>query len=666
MRNKPFFRRRLAIKSLATLIAVQGSLLLAPKVVAGPPDWLRGLARQPVPTYSDKTSAVIVLDEQITSVDQDGEVKTLYRRAYKILRHEGRKFGTVVVYFDQETRLTYLKGWAISPQGTEYEVKEKDAVESSPFDEALYVDTRVKVLKIPAAEVGSIVGYEYEQRRRPSLLQDLWEFQSELPVRQARFVLRLPDQWEYRVRFLKYAATEPQPAGGHQWMWELQDVPAIEEEPSMPSPRGLAGRLAVTYFPAHPVSSGSTYGTWQDVGKWYARLVASSRVETPSLITRVNELTAGRSTEMDKVRGLAGFVQREVRYVAIEIGIGGYQPHSASSVLVNRYGDCKDKATLLAAMLKQIGVDSYYVLTNIDRGSVAPEFPSMLNFNHVILAIRLPKSANIADLHAAWTHPTLGSLVFFDPTDEFTPFGYLPAEEQANHGLLVTDDGGELVALPLLQPRTNSVQRSARLTLGSHGALSGEVKEVRSGFPASQYRAVLMKATSTERDKFLEASLGRFINGVTISHVATENLEEFDRDLVVRYSFRTEQYGKNAGNLLLVRPMIIGGNGSGDLEGEPRTQPFEFTALSWETDEFEWTLPSDYRVEAVPNPVHTSFPFAEYQTSLETRDGSFHFTKSYEVKDLNVRKENLADLKKFFRQIASEERDVLILKQAEK
>src|SRR5262249_55456025 len=154
--------------------------------------------------------------------------------------------------------------------------------------------------------------------------------------------------------------------------------------------------------------------------------------------------------------------------------------------------------------------------------------------------------------------------------------------EQGSRGLLVTDDGGELVELPMLQARTNRLQRFARVTLDPRGALSGEVREIRSGFPASMYRAMLMKATSSERDRPLQMSLGRSLNGVQVSRIDTENLEEFDKDLVVRYSFRADQYGKNVGELLLVRPRIIGEKSSDVLEGEPRTQPFEFPALTWE------------------------------------------------------------------------------------
>lgn len=659
MKSKPSFARSLSIRALAIWAGFQ-VFWLAPIALAGTPDWLRGIASQPLPSHSDKTTAVVMLDEQLTTVDHEGEIKTLYRRAYKILRPEGRKYGTVAVYFDQETRLTYLKAWSISAQGTEYEVKEKEAAETSPFEEALYLDTRLKVLKIPASEPGSLIGYEYEQRRRPFVLQDMWRFQHEVPVRLARFVLHLPDQWEYRARFLNHAATEPQASGGHQWTWELQEIPAIESEPSMPSRRGIAGCLAVTYFPAH--SNVPAHSSWQGVGQWYAQLTAGSRENTPQLGQKVAELTAGRSPATDKVRALAAFVQREVRYVAIEIGIGGYQPHPAGSVLLNRYGDCKDKATLLGAMLRKVGVDSYYVLTNSKRGIIAADFPSMLNFNHVILAIRLPGGTNKSELHALWTHPKLGPMVFFDPTDEFTPFGDLPPQEQGNRGLLVTDDGGELVELPLLQPGMNRLQRSARLKLDDQGALSGEVKEIRSGFPASEYRAMLLTANPRERDKLLETFLGTFLNGVQITKVTTENLEDLDKDLIVRYSFFVEQYGKNAGNLLLVRPRVIGEKSSDVLEGEPRKQAFEFPALTLDTDEFELTLPPGYHLDAAPKPVHTNFPFAEYQSAVEARADSLRYTRSLQVKDVTVRPDQLADLKAFFRQIAAEERDMVVLK----
>src|SRR5207253_6464497 len=123
---------------------------------------------------------------------------------------------------------------------------------------------------------------------------------------------------------------------------------------------------------------------WAEVGHWYAQLTAGRRSGSPEIRRKALELTEHQPAILDRVKTLANFIQRAIRYIAIEIGIGGYQPHAASSIFASRYGDCKDKSTLLTAMLREIGVESYYVLVHSSRGVVMPQFPSMLNFDHVI------------------------------------------------------------------------------------------------------------------------------------------------------------------------------------------------------------------------------------------------------------------------------------------
>ncbi len=127
-------------------------------------------------------------------------------------------------------------------------------------------------------------------------------------------------------------------------------------------------------------------------------------------------LTAGKATPLQKMQAIAGFVQHDIRYVAIELGIGGWQPHAAPDVFSHRYGDCKDKATLMRAMLREIGVDSYQVVINAERGAITREMPAHNGFNHVILAIKLPDGMNDPSLVAVTQDPKLGRILFFDPT----------------------------------------------------------------------------------------------------------------------------------------------------------------------------------------------------------------------------------------------------------
>ena len=166
----------------------------------------------PLPEHDDKTAAVRLYSEKVLTVQPDGKIKTLEREAYKILRPDGRSYGMVRAPFDSETKITYLKAWCIPTQGKDYEVKEGSALETALFgveDRELVTDVRTKLLEIPAADPGNIVGYELEHEDRPYVLQDEWEFQREVPTREAHFTLQLPPSWEYKAVWLNHPEVVP-------------------------------------------------------------------------------------------------------------------------------------------------------------------------------------------------------------------------------------------------------------------------------------------------------------------------------------------------------------------------------------------------------------------------------------------------------------------------
>ncbi|MGD0920566.1 MAG: DUF3857 and transglutaminase domain-containing protein [Terriglobia bacterium] len=637
-------------------------LFSASQALGGVPDWLRAAARAPLPSYPNDTKAVVLLNEHVTTVKDNGEIETSYRHAYKILRPEGREYGTIGVYFDPETRLTYLKAWSISARGDEYEVKEKDAVETGAFGAALYDDTRHKVVRIPAAEAGSVVGYEYVQKRRPKVLQDTWYVQDEIPVRRARYVLRLPKGWEFQSVWLNHAEQKPEPAGESQWTWELENLPAVEQEPSMPAWQALAGRVAVSYFPPAASTGAKSHASWSDVGRWYGELTAGRRQATPEMRQKVAELTGASKATLEKIAALAAFVQSEIRYVAVEIGIGGYQPHAAQEIFANRYGDCKDKVTLLSTMLREIGIESYYILTHASRGVIARDFPSVLNFNHVIMAIRLPGDVDATNLYAAQPHKQLGQLLFFDPTSSLVPFGYLPPELQANYGLLVTEGGGELLELPLLGPNVNRLLRTAKLELSATGAISGSVQEIRWGAPAVDLRASLRDTPEAERTKKLESFLGGFLGSLVFQGFQVQNLEKNEGTLILSYRFLAKDYAKAAGNLLLVRPRVLGSKRADLFEEKPRKNPVEFETASVQSDIFEITIPPGYAVEEVPPPVEVDCGAAAYRSKVEAAGGVLRYNREYKITKVLVPIDRLDELKKFYRQVAADERNSAVLK----
>ena len=660
-------RRGLMLRALCVLASI---MACASHAAAGgdAPSWMHALVHAPLPSYDEKTDAVLLYSETNVTVLSTDKIRTQVRKAYKILRPNGRERGFVAVYFNPQRRIKSLHGWCIPAQGKDYEVKDKDAVERSLSGGGELVDdVKYRVLQIPAAEPGNIVGYEYEVEELPFHLQDIWRFQEPDPVRESHYSLQLPAGWEFRSSWLNYPDVKPVEAGSNLWKWSINDAKSVRVEPDMPPVRGVVGQMVVTFFPPGGRTA-NEIAAWNDLGKWYGNL-ASGRMEASAEIKQeVAALTASKNTPLQKMQALADFVQHDIRYVAIELGIGGWQPHAAPEVFSHHYGDCKDKATLMRSMLREIGVDSYYVVINTHRGAVTHDMPAHDAFNHVITAIQLPDGVTDPSLVATLQHPKLGRILFFDPTNELTPFGQIGGYLQANYGLLVTPDGGELMGLPQQPSAMNSIQRTGTLTLDPGGTLRGDVKEVRLGDRAWSERWSLRAVTKdSEKIKPIEALLSGSLSSFRITKATVTNRTLTDQPFGLDYSFESTSYAKSAGNLLLVRPRVLGVKAQGFLETkEPRKFPVELEEPTRDTDNFEITIPPGYEVDDLPPSVDADYSFASYHSKTEVKGNVIAYSRTFEVKELSVPVDKTDDLKKFYRIIAGDERNTVVLKAAPK
>ena len=658
------------LRRIGLLLCVVVCVMAVPRraqAAGDAPAWMHTAASTPLPPHDEKTDAVLLYSETTVNVQSVDKIKRHIRMAYKILRPSGRDYGMAAVSFNPHRKISGLRGWCIPAQGKDYEVKDKEAVEISLPKIAgseLISDVKEKLLQIPAPDPGSVVGYEYEEDEQPMVLQDVWRFQREIPGRELHYSLQLPPGWEYKASWINYSEIKPTPGSNNQWEWVISDVKAIRREAEMPPIEGVAGQLVISFFPAGGASAHG-FSSWQEMGNWYQNLTGGRRDASPQITQEVATLTAAAQTPLEKAKALAQFVQRDIRYVAIELGIGGWQPHSASDVFAHRYGDCKDKATLLSSMLSQAGIESFYVVINSERGSVTPEVPANVGaFDHAILAIKLPPNVSDSSLVATVQHPRLGPLLYFDPTNELTPFGEIGGYLQANYGLLVTPEGGELVELPRQPSAMNSIQRTGKLTLDPLGTLKGEVSETRLGDRAWSERSRLRSVTkSADQIKPIEDLLAGSLSLFSITHASIENLTHTDQPFGFHYTFEARNYATNAGGLLLVRPRVLGVKSSGLLETkEARQFPIEFEGPSRDTDTFEIAIPAGYVVDDLPPAVDADYPFASYHAKTEVNGNLIHYSRTLEVKELSVPVNRADDLKKFYRIIAGDERSTVVLK----
>ena len=632
------------------------------------PDWMRAQVSAPLPAHDDETDAVLLYSEIQLTVQAPGKMRRLERYAYRILRREGESYGTVHADYSPMNRIIAMRAWSIPAEGKDYEVKQKDIVETGITDidgGELVSDVRRKILLIPAATPGSIVGYEIEQDLQPYAMTDDWDFQDSVPVRESHYSVTLPAGWAYKAFWINHPETAPVQESAGISRWTLNDIKPVKLESNMPPWRGIAGRMVISLQPPDGKQGG--FQSWNEVGTWYLGLANGRRDASADIRQKVQEITKSAPTQLAKMQALASFVQKEIRYVAIELGVGGVQPHPAADVFSNRYGDCKDKATLLSSMLKEIGVESHYVIINTERGAVVPTTPPNMGFNHAILAIQLPAGVDTATLPAVLDHKTLGKILFFDPTSHLIPFGYLPGGLQANTAMLVTPAGGELITLPQIASALNGVQRTAKMTLDENGGLRGEVRETYLGDEAAGQRWSLRTAKQdVDQIKPVERMLAHSISTFAIEKASVRNLQDIAQPLVWNYTLVADRYAKNAGDLVLVRPRLFGTFSSSIMESkEARSNSVEFEAPLRNTDVFEITLPAGYAIDELPPPVNEDIGFVSYRSATEFKGNLLRYTRTLEVKELSLPVAKADALKHFFRTIENDERMSAVLKHAQ-
>jgi hypothetical protein len=635
---------------------------LAPSALASKqdsvPDWVRAAAAETIPKYSPETNAVVLLEQTTYTVAPDGTATEHYRQVLKILRPQGRDQSTVTVRFDKDSKLLSFHVWSIDPAGHEYAVKDKEILEFGyPGGGILYEDARYKVAKAPGADPGGIIAYEYEQQERPYINETTWFFQTSIPRLNQSFTLELPPGYSYSAVWTRHEATKAVDLEHQRWLWELKETPAVDLRhiSLRPAAFALEGRMTVHYG---PVSASS--GTWKAIGEWYEPLAKDRLVATPEIAAKAQELTTGKIDFYDKAEAIAEFVQKQVRYFAIEMGIGGFQPHFASDIFRNRYGDCKDKATLLSSMLSTVGIHSALMMVDHRRGVLDPGAPSSVG-DHMIAAIEVPKGYSSPKLRSVVTAKTGRRYLIFDPTWEKTAFGQIAHNLQGSYGLLLEGSDSEIVALPILSPDINTIHRKGIFQVQADGSLTGTITEKRFGDVSEDRRELYTGGDAKEQSKFLDDLLGQDFTTFKVADFKVENIDTLNKDLTTTFSIAADGFGKKMGPLLMVRPRVLGSEEL-ELDRENRTVPIDLQETLQATDDFDIALPAGYAVDEVPNPLKLDLGFASYESSTRVKENVLHYTRTYTVRQLTLPAEKYADVRKLADTIAADEESRAVLK----
>ena len=656
-------RRRGSAPGAALVLACLCSPCLAAE---RPPSWLHELASGQIPEYDSEVGAVVLLNERTVTVEPDGKVITSERKAIRVLAREGRREAQgAVIYRSDSGRVRRLRAWMLYPSGASKTYRKKDIVDVSLVEDdayEVYDESREASIRGTAdADTGSVFGYESVLEDRSVFTQFSFTFQDDLPALLSRFRLELPAGWTAESVTDNHPVIEPL-VNDSSYTWQVERLPPVSDEPARPGLRSIVPRVNVSYFPPPQVkAAGPTFREWGQVSAWLASLADPRARPDQAVIAKAQDLTAGKESQLEKIEAIADFSQR-IKYASIQLGVGrggGYQPSPAGDTLQKAYGDCKDKVNLMRSLLAAVGVESYPVaIFSGNRRYVRPDWPSPQQFNHVIIAVKF--SGELEEPAVASTG-RLGQFLLFDPTDPFTPLGYLPDHQQDSLALLVRPSGGELLRAPASPPQSNLLKRQVTMSLAHDGSIGCRIREQLEGSAASRNRRLHRRLGSRDYRKVIERWVSRGAPGAAVSRI-----EAGDRNRVgffVDVDFTAAAYGRTVGRYLLIfKPAVVPHRGFTYLNETERRY-----AVVLEADSFQETvevdLPPGFTVDEMPEPVALTTPFGRYRADWRIEAGKLLFKRHLELDNAVVPPEDYASVKEFFDEmIAADQAPVVLMR----
>lgn len=313
----------------------------------------------PLEQYAD-FGIVYLLREKTVEAFHDGRSKETFHVIFRVNNERGKDWADISIGYNTRTdTVSLLYAKTLTPEGKTIPLKSNALKVTTPFEKfPSYSDYKELVFSMPGVSVGSVIEYKVvTETHRPIIegrFSDIFDFQRLNPALLCRYRVIIPKDVELRylpLNFPKNSELTPkisQEGSKKIFLWEYQNIPGIIKEDFMPPLDEVASRTLVT-----------TMDSWEQYAGWWRRQIQGKTQPNEGIRKKVKELTNNLSTVGEKIEALFDYVKREIRYVSIDFGKSGYEPQSASEVFENRYGDCKDKSTLLIAMLKVAGIPAY-------------------------------------------------------------------------------------------------------------------------------------------------------------------------------------------------------------------------------------------------------------------------------------------------------------------
>jgi transglutaminase-like putative cysteine protease/Flp pilus assembly protein TadD len=499
----------------------------------------------------------------------------------------------------------------------------------------MYSDYRQRHISVAALQPGDTLEYRTVTTvLKPLAAGNFWyqyTFPKGLVVKEDRLVIDVPKSREVKLKTPTRKPDIQESADRRVYTWLVRDIQPEHDANNKEDETETVPDVQLT-----------TFTDWKQVAQWYAKLQGERMIVDDNVRKKADELTKSAGTPTEKARRLYDFVARNVRYVSISLGVGRYQPHSASDVLENGYGDCKDKHTLLSAMLRAEGIQSYPVLIDSTR-TLDPDVPSPAQFDHVMTAARLGTGT---------------TLTWLDTTPEVTPFGLILYQLRNKQAVLASDDSeGGLLRTPADSPIQTFMRFHLDGKFTEFGALDATLEFTAQGDRDWPMRASFRRYSQAQWKDFVKIlSAGWGLPG-DVDDIQLDPIEDTSKPFHLKYHLHQDQYFVVPAVSVNFRPIPPLGM-PGVRAAKNSTEPLNIGPAGEMDYRVRLQFPSNYTVRT-PTAVKMSRDYGEYSSSYSLSKGTLEGERKLVVKVNELAAARRADYESF-RNAAHSDEDQLL------
>lgn len=608
------------------------------------PEWLSTAGRVDLAGFGNGSAAVVLGQWTEFTVDASGRFVKTERRALRVLnRKAAEAYLDVVGEENTDQKVTSVQTWAIASSGHVTQSNKKDIATAGEFSSFEgFTDVRVRGIQTPGAEDGSLVGSEVVTQGRILVNGESFQMEDQLPVREAQLHVSVPSgslRWFVnhpdRVEVVSQSATDA--------VFRTKNRPAVSDESDAPPFSSLAAFVFVNYDAKGP----SALQSWTQAGHDYHVLFDPGEKPETEIKSQVDALSSGQADALSKIDALYNYVSREIRYFAIEIGVGGYQPHLPADVYKNKYGDCKDKATLLISMLNKIGLRAYPALVGT-RGDVEadPTAPTLATFDHMIVAFPVPESLRTV-VQKFPAYDPKNQILWMDPTSEFDPLGQLPEMDHGVFALIAYPDHGDLQRIPEPAPEQSGSEYNVKLHLQSDGTGGAEVEAKYLGVANERRHAFYRGRSQAEILSGFEQRVSRYASETSFRKGSISGTEDNRKQITETFSFSGNFATASAGTSWFFQPLILSGIAVPEVGPRPREVPLDVGSPYHVKIAYQLELPIGMRIERVPDNLSVKSEFGEVNISYSMSGNVLVATQTVSFTESRISPEKYSQFRDF-------------------